>query len=125
MVTDSDHPAICRTLLRRAGQGDTGAFAELYDRASKAVFGLVHSVLPDARLAEDITFEVYLHTWRTASRYDPRREDAFTLLMTTAFRHAINAIRNVGAGQGALAQPHVRASGCETEQGHHGGQFGQ
>lgn len=110
MVTDSDNPRICQTLLLRAGQGDTAAFAELYDRTAPAVFGLIRSILPDVGQAEDTALEVYLHAWRTASRYDPGRDDASTLLMTAARRHAVERIRTAPPRDDASGQPHRAVS---------------
>lgn len=104
-MTDIDGPNICRTLLRRAGRGDAAAFAELYDRTSPGVFGLVRSILTDVGLAEDITREVYLHIWRTASRYDPDRGDPSTLLMTMARRYALDRVRTSPSRDGASGQP--------------------
>lgn len=83
---------ICQALLVRAGRGDSAAFAELYDRTVPEVFGLIRSVVPDTRAAEEITVEVYRQVWWTASRYDG---DACTLLMTTAWWCARDRIRVV------------------------------
>ena len=105
MATNEDDLRICQTLLHRAGQGDTAAFAGLYDRTAPAVFGLIRSVLPDARQAEDVTVDVYLHAWRTASQCDPARDDAFLLLMTTAGRYAFDRIRGVRHQDGGPEQP--------------------
>lgn len=110
-MTDIDGPNICRTLLRRAGRGDAAAFAELYDRTSPGVFGLVRSILTDVGLAEDITREVYLHIWRTASHYDPDRGDPSTLLMTMARRYALDRVRTSPSRDGASGQPPPAVSG--------------
>lgn len=93
MVIDRDSERLCQALLQRAGRGDTAAFAEFYDRTAPAVFGLIRSVLPDVGQAERTTLEVYRHAWRTASRYDPRRDEASSLLMMTARRYVLEQIR--------------------------------
>ncbi len=99
MVTDIDDPGICRTLLHRAGRGDTAAFAELYDRTSPAVFGMVRSILVDVGQSEDVTREVYLQVWRTASHYGSDHDDPSILLMTLARHHAVGRLRAGAPGQ--------------------------
>lgn len=80
-------------LLRRCGLSDQEAFAELYDRTSARVFGLVLRVLQDAGYAEETTQEVYLQIWRTASGFDPAKGSALTWLMTLAHRRAVDRVR--------------------------------
>ncbi len=109
MVTDIDDPRICRALLHRAGRGDTAAFAELYDRTSPGVFGMVHSILVDVGQSEDITREVYLQVWRTASHYGSDHDDPSTLLMTLARHHAVDRLRAATPGRPlhAVSAAHV------------------
>lgn len=80
-------------LLRDCGRADQEAFAELYDRTSARVFGLVLRVLQDAGYAEETTQEVYLQIWRTASGFDPAKGSALTWLMTLAHRRAVDRVR--------------------------------
>ncbi|MFC8530881.1 sigma-70 family RNA polymerase sigma factor [Nocardia sp. NPDC057227] len=80
-------------LLRGCGRADQEAFAELYDRTSARVFGLVLRVLQDAGYAEETTQEVYLQIWRTASGFDPAKGSALTWLMTLAHRRAVDRVR--------------------------------
>ncbi len=80
-------------LLRRCGQADQTAFAELYDRTSSRVFGLVLRVLQDPGYAEETTQEVYLQIWRTAANFDSTRGSAMTWLMTLAHRRAVDRVR--------------------------------
>ncbi|WP_051790962.1 sigma-70 family RNA polymerase sigma factor [Amycolatopsis jejuensis] len=105
MVTISDKSRLCQTLLQRAGQGDTAAFAELYDCTAPAVYGLVRSILPDVRQAEEATCAVYRHAWQTASRYNPGRDDVSTLLMTVARRYALDRLRTALPHDGASGRP--------------------
>ncbi|MFF3228918.1 ECF RNA polymerase sigma factor SigK [Nocardia suismassiliense] len=81
-------------LLIRCGQGpDQQAFVEHYDRTSVRVFGLVLRVVHDRDYAEDITQEVYVQVWRTASNFDPMKGSAITWLLTLAHRRAVDRVR--------------------------------
>ncbi|MGV9751871.1 sigma-70 family RNA polymerase sigma factor [Nocardia farcinica] len=80
-------------LLHRCGRADQHAFAELYDRTSARVFGLVLRVLQDPGYAEETTQEVYLQIWRTAASFDPDRGSPMTWLMTLAHRRAVDRVR--------------------------------
>ena len=79
--------------LARAGKGDRQAFAELYDETSRRVFGLIRRLLVDSAQAEEVTQEVYLEVWQTASRYSPERGSAISWLLTMAHRRAVDRVR--------------------------------
>jgi len=53
-------------LLAAVANGDTTAFAELYDRFAPQVFGCAQTRVADALAAEDLTREVFLEFWRQA-----------------------------------------------------------
>jgi RNA polymerase sigma factor (sigma-70 family) len=51
-------------LLRRAGRGDADAFAALFDRHARRVFGYCFRQTGDWALAEDLTSVTFLELWR-------------------------------------------------------------
>jgi RNA polymerase sigma-70 factor (ECF subfamily) len=79
--------------LTRVGEGDKHAFAELYDATAPRVFGLIRRLLVDPAQAEEVTQEVYLEIWQTASRYRPERGSAISWMLTMAHRRAVDRIR--------------------------------
>jgi RNA polymerase sigma-70 factor, ECF subfamily len=81
-------------LLRRVSRGDEAAFASVYDQAAAGVFGLVRRVVRDPAQSEEVTQEVLLEVWRTASHFDPRRGSATAWLMTIAHRRAVDRVRS-------------------------------
>jgi RNA polymerase sigma-70 factor (ECF subfamily) len=89
-----DDPA---ALLKRSARGDQAAFADLYDATSARVHGLVLRVVRDRAQAEEVTQEVFLEIWRTASRYDADRGSALSWLMTIAHRKAVDRVRSAEA----------------------------
>jgi RNA polymerase sigma-70 factor, ECF subfamily len=80
-------------LLRRSADGDQRSFADLYDRTAPRLFGLVKRLLRDHAQSEEVTQEVYLEIWQTASRYDPGKGGAIAWMLTMAHRRAVDRIR--------------------------------
>jgi RNA polymerase sigma-70 factor, ECF subfamily len=81
-------------VLALVARGDEQAFAELYRRVAAAVFGLVSKVVRDPAQSEEVTQEVFVERWRTASRFDPVRGSARSWIMTCAHRRAVNRVRS-------------------------------
>ena len=81
-------------LLVQVACGDENAFAGLYDRMVAPVHGLARRVVRDPARAEEITQEVFLQVWRTASRFQPERGSARSWLLTLAHRRAVDVVRH-------------------------------
>ena len=84
-------------LLRRSARGDEQAFARLYDATATRVFGLAVRVVRDPAQAEEVTQEVFLEIWRTASRFDPDRGSPLGWLLTITHRKAVDRVRSAEA----------------------------
>jgi len=80
--------------LTRVAQGDRAAFAALYDATAARVFGLVRRLLVDSAQAEEVTQEVYLEIWQSATRYEATRGSAMSWMLTLAHRRAVDRIRS-------------------------------
>jgi RNA polymerase sigma-70 factor, ECF subfamily len=80
-------------LLAMVARGDEQAFAELYQRVAAPVFGLVSKVVRNPSQSEEVTQEVFVELWRTASRFDPARGSARSWIMTCAHRRAVDRVR--------------------------------
>jgi len=85
-------------LLRQVAQGDSAAFATVYDLTKTRVYGLVMRVLRDPGYSEETTQEIYLEVWRTASAYDSAKGSALAWLLTIAHRRAVDRVRAEQAG---------------------------
>ena len=57
-------------LLQRIAARDTAALAELYDRHSRLLFGLILRIVRDRGEAEDILQEAFIRVWTRAETYD-------------------------------------------------------
>jgi RNA polymerase sigma-70 factor (ECF subfamily) len=87
-----DHPT-ADDLLQRVARGDAAAFELLYDQVANMVFGVVRRVLRDPAQSEEVSQEVLLEVWRTATRFDRGRGSAATWILTMAHRRAIDRVR--------------------------------
>ena len=81
-------------LLERSSRGDVAAFAELYDALSARVYGLVVRVVRDVHESEEVTQEVLLQVWQSASQFDPARGSARAWVLTLAHRRAVDRVRS-------------------------------
>ena len=80
-------------LMQLVQGGDDAAFATLYDQLAGAVFGTVKRVLRDPAMSEEVTQEVFVELWRTATRFDPERASVSTWAITIARRRAVDRVR--------------------------------
>jgi len=90
---ESDAPPTQDQLLARVAQGDQAAFAALYDQIAPRVLGLVRRLLRDHAQSEEVTQEIFLEIWQTATRYDSAKGGASTWIMTMAHRRAVDRVR--------------------------------
>jgi RNA polymerase sigma-70 factor (ECF subfamily) len=91
-LTGVDSPTLT-SLMDAVRAGDQRAFAELYDRLSPIVFGVVRRVVRDGAMAEDVTQEVFVEIWATAGRFDATRGSVAVWATTIARRRAVDRVR--------------------------------
>lgn len=92
MSTNTVHESI-DDLLGKVATGDREAFSELYDHTAQRVLWVVRNKLIDHAQSEEVTQEVFLEVWQTASRFDPNRGRAVSWITTMAVRRAIDRVR--------------------------------
>jgi len=79
--------------LRRMGEGEAGALAELYDRHGRATFSLAFRILRDQQDAEEVVQDVFAQAWRQAARYDTSRGAVVAWLLMMTRSRAIDRLR--------------------------------
>ena len=82
-------------LIERVAAGHEDAFTEIYDATSSRVYGAALQMLRSARLAAEVTEEVYVEIWRQASRYDPSKGSVLAWMMSLAHCHSMDRIRAI------------------------------
>lgn len=87
-------------LLRRAVDGDGGAFAQLHDRHSRPAYAAARKILGPTPAAEDVVQEALLQLWRTGRSYSPERGSLRSWLLVLVRSRAIDLLR----------REHVRAA---------------
>lgn len=60
-----------KQLAARARRGDERAARELVERFERPVFSIVHRMVRDRELAEDLSQEAFVRTFNNLDRYDP------------------------------------------------------
>ena len=93
-TSPQDGPATLDDLLLLVARGDSPAFEMLYDQIVNSVFGVVRRVLRDPAQSEEVTQEVLVEVWRSASRFDAERGSASSWIHTMAHRRAIDRVRS-------------------------------
>src|SRR5687767_4148746 len=79
-------------LMDRVCDGDSQAFAVIYDRHSTAAFSLAYRMVGKRNQAEDVVQEAFLSLWRAGSRYDSARGSVRTWVLGIVHNRAIDAL---------------------------------
>jgi RNA polymerase sigma-70 factor (ECF subfamily) len=70
------------------------AFAVLYDRFSRLLYGIIVAVVRDTDDAEDLLQDVFVQIWRNAATYQPTLGSPKTWLARIAHNRAIDMLRS-------------------------------
>jgi len=80
-------------LLQRIASRDTAALAELYDRHSRLLFGLILRIVRDRGEAEDLLQEAFVRVWTRAETYDAQVGGPLPWIVRVARNCAIDRLR--------------------------------
>ena len=79
-------------LLQRIAGGDRNAFAELYRRLQRPLFGYLMKLVRDKEMVEDVLNETMLEVWRQAARFEGR-SSVNTWVFSIAHHRAVSRLR--------------------------------
>jgi RNA polymerase sigma-70 factor (ECF subfamily) len=103
-------------LLRRIGEGDVSAVAELYDRYAQMLFPLALRIVRDRAEAEDVVHDAFVTVTDRAAQYAPDRGSVAAWLVTLVRNLSIDRTRRRDR-RGALERDviaHEPAAAVET-----------
>jgi RNA polymerase sigma-70 factor (ECF subfamily) len=81
-------------LMGRVAAGDQTAFADLFDRHSPVVLGVLIRMLRRRELAEEVLQEAFLQAWDQAGRYEPERATPRSWILMLARSRALDRLRS-------------------------------
>ncbi len=81
-------------LILRLQNQDQAAFSYLYDHYSAALNGIIHRMIDDTQLAEDILQEAFVKIWNNFKQYDPSKGRLFTWMVNITRNLTIDTIRS-------------------------------
>jgi RNA polymerase sigma factor (sigma-70 family) len=80
-------------LLALVARGDREAFARLYDLYGEPAYSLAVRIVRDRDLAADVVQDAFLAVWKQASRFDARRGQPSTWILTLTHHKAVDLVR--------------------------------
>lgn len=80
-------------ILMRVAARDAAALAELYDRHSRLLFGLIVRIVRDQQDAEEVLQEVFVQAWTRADSYNAALGSPAGWLVGIARNRAIDRLR--------------------------------
>lgn len=104
-------PPTTQQLVAEVAKGDERAFEQLYDHIAGSLFGLVQRIVRDAAQSEEVTQEVLVEVWRTATQYRPERGTVLTWVLTLGHRRAVDRVRSAQAATEREARVGSRSEG--------------
>jgi len=82
------------SLITELQKGSEKAFSRIYELYSKAIFGVLHGIVNDEYLAEELLQDVFVKIWNNASSYSKEKGRFFTWILNIARNTAIDALRS-------------------------------
>jgi len=82
-------------LISLVGSDDARAFAALYDRHSRAAYGMAYRLMNERQAAEDLTQDAFLKVWRSAGGYRPGRGSVRTWVLSIVHNRGIDQLRSL------------------------------
>ena len=82
-----------QALMARIADGDSRALDALYDRYSRAVYGVALRILGESELAEDVVQETFWRVWRRARTFQSGRGKVAAWIFGIAHNLSVDELR--------------------------------
>lgn len=93
VIQPSESESFDIELINLISKHDEKAFAKLHDRFSKQLFLTASSILRNAKEAEDIVQEVFIHIWNNAKSFDSQRGNPLRWALALTRNKSIDRLR--------------------------------
>ena len=87
-------PTETQELVCMLKQRTRESFAELYDKYSPALYGIICKIINDATAAEDVLQEAFVKIWKNIDNYTEEKGSLFTWVLSIARHTAIDYLRS-------------------------------
>ncbi len=94
-------------------EGDSQAFALLYDRHGRAAYSLAYRMMGERQASEDLVQDVFLRVWRSTASYRSDRGSVRTWILRIVHNRGVDQLRSSSSRR--RTQDKVEAS-AETSQ---------
>ena len=82
-------------LVNRLKNANESAFAEVYDRYSGALNGIITRIVRDNEAAQDVLQDSFVKVWRNIQSYDSSKGSFFTWMLNIARNTSIDSLRKL------------------------------
>jgi RNA polymerase sigma factor (sigma-70 family) len=86
-------------LVAALRQKDNQGFSYLYDHYGGALYGVIHQIVGDTELSNDVLQETFINIWKRIDSYDESKGRLFTWMLNIARNAAIDKTRSKGFQQ--------------------------
>ncbi|MBC7382780.1 MAG: sigma-70 family RNA polymerase sigma factor [Bacteroidia bacterium] len=86
----ASEPFLVQSLINK----DREAFSYLYDNYNKALFGIIHRIVGEEDLANDVLQEAFVKIWKNIDGYQVGKGSLFTWLLNICRNLSIDTLRS-------------------------------
>ncbi len=94
--------------------GETGAFAVLYDRHSRAAYSLAYRMMGERQAAEDLLQDAFLKVWRSSGAYRAERGSVRTWVLSVVHNRGVDQIRSAASRRRTQEKATVSAEAAQA-----------
>jgi RNA polymerase sigma-70 factor (ECF subfamily) len=74
---------------------EQSAFSYLYDQYSGALYSVIHNIVTDSEIANDVLQEVFVKIWKQIESYDASKGRLFTWMLNISRNASIDMLRSI------------------------------